>query len=97
MMNAKELIARAETLLMTREHIALAGANAIQLHDALASAAMEALAPVWTEREKAREGKRPVTTRHCICRRVTRASAPLFFTPRSPRISLMPMVSCPVR
>ena len=58
MMNANELIARAETLLLTREHIALNQANAIQLHDALASAAMEALAPLWAEKERERAGKR---------------------------------------
>jgi len=58
MMNAKELIARAETLLLTREHIALNEANAIQLHDALASAAMEALAPLWAEKERERAGRR---------------------------------------
>ena len=58
MMNAKELIARAETLLFTREHIALEEASAVQLHDALSSAAMEALAPVWAECEKARAGRR---------------------------------------
>jgi len=57
-MNAKELIARAETLLLTREHIALGEANAIQLHDALSSAAMEAIAPLWTEKERERAGKR---------------------------------------
>ena len=58
MMNANELIARAEMLLLTREHMALKEANAIQLHDALASAAMEALAPLWAEKEKERAGKR---------------------------------------
>ncbi|MBQ8953643.1 MAG: glycogen/starch/alpha-glucan phosphorylase, partial [Clostridia bacterium] len=58
MMNAKELIARAETLLFTREHIALSEASAIQLHDALSSAAMEALAPTWAESEDARADKR---------------------------------------
>ena len=58
MMNAKELIARAEALLLTREHIALKEANAVQLHDALASAAMEALAPAWIGSERARAGKR---------------------------------------
>ncbi len=58
MMNAKELIARAETLLLTREHIALEQANAVQLHDALSSAAMEALAPLWAQKEGERAGKR---------------------------------------
>ena len=47
MMNANELIARAEALLLTREHIQLKDANAIELHDALSSAAMEALTPTW--------------------------------------------------
>ena len=58
MMNAKELIVRAEAVLLTREHITLTQANAVQLHDAISSAAMEALAPLWTKKEQARQGKR---------------------------------------
>ena len=58
MMNAKELIARAETILLTRDHIALENANAAQLHNAVSAAAMEALAPVWTKKEAERAGRR---------------------------------------
>ena len=57
-MNAKELVKRAEALLLTRAHISLDAADAAQLHDALSSAAMEAIAPVWAECEKERAGKR---------------------------------------
>ena len=58
MMTAEQLIARAEALLLTREHKSLPEANAVQLHDALSSAAMEALAPLWTQKEKERAGSR---------------------------------------
>ncbi len=58
MMNAKELIRRGETLLMTRDHVTLEQATAVQLHDALASAAMEALTPTWVKCEQKRQGKR---------------------------------------
>ncbi len=57
-MDAKRLMDRAEKLLWTREHISLKEANAIQLHDAISSAAMEELAPVWAEKNKARQDKR---------------------------------------
>ena len=57
-MTADHLIARAEEMLLAREHCTFREANAVQLHDALSSAAMETLAPVWTEREKERAGKR---------------------------------------
>ena len=58
MMNANELIARAEALLLTREHIQLKDANAIELHDALSSAAMEALTPTWIACEEKRSTER---------------------------------------
>ena len=58
MMTAKELILRAETILLTRDHIALENADAAQLHNAVSAAAMEALAPVWSKKEAEREGKR---------------------------------------
>ena len=57
-MDAKRLMDRAETLLWTHEHISLKEANAIQLHGAISSAAMEELAPVWAEKIKARQDKR---------------------------------------
>lgn len=58
MMNAKELIARTESLLLTREHIQLKDAGAVQLHDALSTAAMEALTPTWVDCENKRLGQR---------------------------------------
>lgn len=58
MMNTQELIARAETLLLTREHCKLQDANAVQLHDALSTAAMEALTPTWMACEQQRKDKR---------------------------------------
>ena len=58
MMNAKELISRAEAILLTRDHTSLENADAPQLHNAVSAAAMEALAPVWTEKEAQRAGKR---------------------------------------
>ncbi len=58
MMNAKELLARTETLLAAREHTSLEAADAYQLHSALSGAAMEALTPVWLEKESQRAQKR---------------------------------------
>ena len=58
MMTANELIRQAESILLTREHIALEKANAIQLHDAISSAAMTALTPDWIRCEEERAGKR---------------------------------------
>ena len=57
-MNGTELIRRTEELLLTQSHKALREATAEELHNALSGACMEALAPVWSETEKAREGKR---------------------------------------
>ncbi|MBR1584311.1 MAG: glycogen/starch/alpha-glucan family phosphorylase [Clostridia bacterium] len=57
-MTAEHLIARAQDMLLTREHKKLQDANAIQLHDALSAAAMEALAPVWAQKEQERAGQR---------------------------------------
>ena len=54
MTDAKELLARAEARLMMNAHRTLAEADAVQLHDAIAGAAMEALAPLWAESEKQR-------------------------------------------
>ena len=57
-MTAEQFIARAEALALARDHRALRDLNAHQLHDAVASAAMEALAPVWAQKENERSGKR---------------------------------------
>ncbi|MBP3636954.1 MAG: glycogen/starch/alpha-glucan family phosphorylase [Clostridia bacterium] len=58
MMTATELIAQTEKLLLTQEHITLEKANAIQLHNALSAAAMEALTPTWIKCEEERATKR---------------------------------------
>ena len=58
MMNANELIRQAESLLLTREHTTLEKATAVQLHEAISSAAMQALAPTWVACEEGRQGKR---------------------------------------
>ena len=58
MMTATELIQQTESILLTQEHTTLDKANAIQLHNALSTAAMQALAPTWVKCEEARAGKR---------------------------------------
>lgn len=45
MMNAKELLRQTESLLLQNDHITLAEASATQLHNALSTAAMNALTP----------------------------------------------------
>ena len=57
-MNAKQLIQATETLLLTQAHKTLPEATAAELHNALSAAAMEALAPVWAEKEAERFPKR---------------------------------------
>ena len=57
-MNAKQLIQKTETNLLTQCHKTLKEASAAELHNALSAAAMEALAPLWAKREADREGKR---------------------------------------
>lgn len=58
MMNAQELIRQTETLLLTQDHTTLEKATSVQLHDALSTAAMEALAPRWVAAEEKRAGQR---------------------------------------
>ncbi len=58
MMNAQELLAQAESLLLTSEHTTLENATAVQLHNAISSAAMQALSPTWVACEENRSGKR---------------------------------------
>ncbi|MBQ8654679.1 MAG: glycogen/starch/alpha-glucan phosphorylase [Clostridia bacterium] len=58
MMTATELIKLTESILLTQEHTTLEKANAIQLHNALSAAAMQALAPTWVKCEEERAGKR---------------------------------------
>ena len=58
MMNARQLLKDAEQRLRTETHKELTEANAAELHNALSGAAMDAVAPLWTEKEKERFGKR---------------------------------------
>ncbi len=58
MMTASELISRAEAILLTKDHVTFQKATAEQLHNAISSAAMEALAPQWVACEEARSSKR---------------------------------------
>ena len=58
MMNAKELLQQAEALLMMNDHTTIEKASATQLHNAISTAAMIALSPVWTKCEEERSGKR---------------------------------------
>ena len=58
MMNAQELIRQAESLLLTNDHTTIEKATAVQLHNAISSAAMQVLAPTWVKCEESRAGKR---------------------------------------
>ncbi|MBR3494334.1 MAG: glycogen/starch/alpha-glucan family phosphorylase [Clostridia bacterium] len=58
MKDAKWIVTRAEELLLARHHASWKQADAHQLHDAIAGAALEALTPVWTRRQAERAGKR---------------------------------------
>ena len=58
MMNAKELLRQTESLLLQNDHITLAEASATQLHNALSTAAMNALTPTWVKCEAKRQGHR---------------------------------------
>jgi len=58
MMNANELIRQAESLLLTNHHTTLEKATAVQLHDAISTAAMQALSPTWVACEEKRESQR---------------------------------------
>jgi len=58
MISAKELLSQAESLLMMNDHTTLEKASATQLHNAISTAAMIALAPTWTNCVEERAGKR---------------------------------------
>ena len=58
MMNAKQLIRDAEQRLMTQAHKGLSEASAVELHNALSGAAMDALAPLWKKKEEERASRR---------------------------------------
>ncbi len=58
MMNAKQLIRDAEQRLLTETHKSLKDASAVELHNAVSSAAMDALAPLWKKKEEERFSRR---------------------------------------
>ena len=58
MMNAKQLIRDAEQRLLTECHKGFPQASAHELHNAVSSAAMDALAPLWVKKEAARFPRR---------------------------------------
>ena len=58
MTKAQTLIGRAETILLKNTHKTMTAASAAELHEAVATAAMEELAPVWVAREEARAAGR---------------------------------------
>ncbi len=51
-MNVKEMMARAEAVALSRYQVTLGDASALQVHDAVATAAMEEIAPQWTQDQK---------------------------------------------
>ncbi|MCR4876394.1 MAG: glycogen/starch/alpha-glucan family phosphorylase [Clostridiales bacterium] len=57
-MNARQLLKNAEQRLLTETHKDLSRASACELHNALSGAAMDAIAPLWAEKEANRFGKR---------------------------------------
>ena len=57
-MNARQLLKDAEQRLLTETHKDLASASAQELHNAIAGAAMDALAPLWTRKEASRLTRR---------------------------------------
>ena len=57
-MNAAQLIQDAEQRLYTESHKTLSQASAVELHNAVAGAAMDALTPVWVEKESERFSRR---------------------------------------
>ena len=57
-MNAAQLIQDAEQRLYTESHKTFSQASAVELHNAIAGAAMDALTPVWVEKESERFSRR---------------------------------------
>ena len=54
MMTARELISQTEAQLLAHDHVTLEKATAVQLHNAISKAAMQALAPLWVAKEEER-------------------------------------------
>ncbi len=57
-MNAQELMNRAEQMAMAKYQVTLKEADAVQLHDAVSSAAMEEIAPQWMQDQKTQRSGR---------------------------------------
>ena len=57
-MEAKELLQLTETLLLTQSHKTLREATPAELHNALSGAALQALTPLWVQKERERAEKR---------------------------------------
>ena len=58
MMESEQILSRAISLLKTYEHVTLEKANAVQLHDAISKACMEAVADQWIDSENQRRNGR---------------------------------------
>ena len=58
MMNAAQLLKIAEQRMMTSCHKDLSQASAVELHNALSGAVMDAIAPLWAKKEADRAAKR---------------------------------------
>ncbi len=56
--DAKDLVARAEELVMSRHHVSLKKATAVQLHEAISDAVMLRIAPRWADDSADRLEKR---------------------------------------
>ena len=56
--DTQALIDRSRTILLTKAHKTLSEASAVQLHDALSSAVMEIITPLWKEKEEARKASK---------------------------------------
>ena len=85
MMNAKQLIKDAEQRLMTQAHRELKDASAVELHNAISGAAMDAIAPVWTKKEEERFPRRKAAYLSMPSETAaSAASPPVFWTVRLP-------------
>ena len=58
MINADQILNRTAAILKVTEHIELEEANAVQLHDAISRACMEAVTDTWIESENKRRNGR---------------------------------------
>ena len=58
MFDAKKIIDRAEAILMTGSHKTFPEAESYELHSAISGSVMETIAPLWTEKERERSGRK---------------------------------------